>query len=138
MEDSAFVGTWQLVSFEYRDPDGTIRYPSGKGAVGRLIYSPGGRMAVQIMNPDRPLLSIEEGAGNDPQAVWAVLRGYIAYFGTYTVDWEAGIVTHHAEGSLLGNNLDGSRKRHFILEGDRLTLRTRPEEVGGLAWQRVE
>jgi hypothetical protein len=138
MDNATLVGTWQLVSYEYREPDGTMRYPLGKGAVGRIIYSPGGRMAVQVMNVERPALPLDETAEVDPAALRANLRGYIAYFGTYMVDWDARVVTHLPEGSLNGVNVGRSLPRHFVLDGNRLTLRTRAEDTGGLTWERVE
>jgi hypothetical protein len=51
------VSTWRLVSFNIRDQSGNITYPFGKDAQGRIIYEANGRMAVQVMNPNRPKLS---------------------------------------------------------------------------------
>jgi predicted XRE-type DNA-binding protein len=39
---------------EGKDSSGQTVYPFGKDARGRLIYEPDGRMAVQLMNPNRP------------------------------------------------------------------------------------
>src|SRR5882672_5916133 len=43
-----FVGTWHLVSSEFRRADGAVTYPIGKDAVGLLIYTAEGYMAAQL------------------------------------------------------------------------------------------
>jgi hypothetical protein len=61
-----FVGTWKLVSWEVRQPDGTVHYLYGKDVVGYLIYTADGYMAAEIMDPDRqksdPKLALEIAA----------------------------------------------------------------------------
>ena len=56
---------------------------------------------------------------------------YFAYFGTYTVDAEKRVVTHHVEGSLAPDFTGTDQPRPFKLEGHWL-------EIGdGKAWRRV-
>ena len=50
------------------------------------------------------------------------VSGYIACFGTYTVDEEALTVTHHREGALSFNEVDYVRRFEFQDGGDRLVL----------------
>ena len=38
-ESNPFIGTWELISREVTQPDGTIQYPYGKEVIGYLIYS---------------------------------------------------------------------------------------------------
>ena len=33
-ESNPFIGTWKLISWEVKQPDGTIHYPYGKDVVG--------------------------------------------------------------------------------------------------------
>jgi hypothetical protein len=49
--------------------------------------------------------------------------GYDAYFGTYTVDEEKGIVTHHLESALFPGDIGKNIKRAFTISADRLTIR---------------
>ena len=48
------VGSWKLISFHSQDSSGRTAYPFGKDAQGRITYEPNGRMAVQLMDPNRP------------------------------------------------------------------------------------
>ena len=57
------AGSWKLISFHSKDSSGQTSYPFGKDAQGRLIYEPDGRMAVQLMNPNRPRF-----ASDDPRS----------------------------------------------------------------------
>ena len=47
------IGTWKLISLEYHRSDGEVFFPMGPDAVGWITYTADGRMAVQIMKPDR-------------------------------------------------------------------------------------
>ena len=48
------LGSWKLISWEEKDPGtGKVTYTCGKNAIGRIMYDADGRMAAQIMNPDR-------------------------------------------------------------------------------------
>src|ERR1043166_8876132 len=65
-------------------------------------------------------------SGNDrqptPDEAKATLAGYVAYFGTYTVDAAKNIVGHHVEGSLAPSFNGTDQPRPFILSGDRLLI----------------
>ena len=128
----ALVGTWRLVSIE----GGANVANRGPKPTGLIIYDAHGNMAAQIM-PDRPRPKWT-GAPTPEQALEAI-RGYTAYFGTYTIDEKAGTVTHHRQGMLDGGAVDFVRKFEFG-PGDRVTL----TPVGGtgpathLTWERVK
>lgn len=138
-----FVGTWALVSQEFRDADGQVVYPAGNDAVGVIMYDSAGSMAVQIMRLDRPLFASGDILDGTPAEIRAAYQGYNAYFGTYTVDEDRRIVTHHLRGSLFPNRVGSDQIRHFAFDGDRLTLKTPPTLRGGsslvgtLVWQRL-
>ena len=67
------------------------------------------------------------------------MRGYTAYFGTYTIDEKASTVTHHRLGMLDAGEVDFVRKFELAPGGNRITL----TPVGGrgtpthLTWERV-
>ena len=87
------LGAWRYVesTLDGKPPPGR---GSGKGII---YYDPSGAMVVQVA-PDR-----ERGkAGSEPtpEEAKAALAGYVAYFGTYSVDPQARTVTHHRRGSV--------------------------------------
>ena len=138
-----FVGTWALVSQEFRDSEGQITYPAGRDAVGFIMYDAAGYMAVQIMRVDRtPFASGDVLYGTDDE-IRSAYQGYNAYFGTYTVDEAQRIVTHHLRGSLFPNRVGQDQIRHYEFAGSRLTLKTPPVLRGGsyligtLVWERL-
>jgi hypothetical protein len=137
------VGHWSLVSFEAVSGEHT-EYPFGPGAVGQITYDAAGHMAVQIMKAGRPLFaSADQGAGT-AEEVSAAFTGYVAYYGTYSVDQRAGVVTHHLSASMFPNWVGSEQRRELLLEGDRLILSTPPtlfqgtQRVFRLVWKRLE
>jgi hypothetical protein len=140
---SALVGAWRLVSFESRAASGDVRYPLGRAPVGRLQYDATGFMSVQLMDPGRPQFASGDLTRGSDAELRAAIGGYVAYYGTYTVDPARGSVTHHVEGALFPNWVGGNQVRGFRLDGDRLTITTPPIRVGGedsttvLVWARA-
>ena len=51
------------------------------------------------------------------------ILGYDAYFGTYTVDDQQGIVTHKLERALFRGDIGRSIICHFTIAADVLTIR---------------
>ena len=139
----ALIGTWRLVAFESRTASGEIRHPLGRVPVGQLVYDGAGHMSAQLMDPERPPFAAGDLARGSEAEVRAAAGGYIAYYGTYTLDLAAGVVTHHVEGALFPNWVGGEQVRYVRLEGDRLTLTTPPMRLGGeeattvLVWERA-
>ena len=114
MNDSSHPlhGAWRYVTASL---DGKPSRPNGKGII---YYAPSGDMVVQV-SPG--IETIKEGAIPTSEEALAALEGYIAYFGTYTIDAGVMTVTHHRKGSVQpGDNADLVRR--YKIEGDRLTL----------------
>jgi hypothetical protein len=128
----AFVGTWRLVAIE----GGANPASRGPTPTGLIIYDVHGNMAAQIQ-PDRPRPKWT-GTPTPDQALDAI-RGYTAYFGTYTIDDKAKTVTHHRQGMLDGGAVEFVRK-YEMLSGDRIMLipigGTGPETR--LTWQKIK
>jgi len=83
-----FVGTWELISFEYRNRE--TNEMAFRPMEGRISYDADGNMAAQLM----PLIeSAPDERRNDR---------YIAYYGTVEIDEDKKSVTHH----VLGSNLN--------------------------------
>jgi hypothetical protein len=140
--ESALVGTWRLVSNEERRADGTVTAVWGSSPAGSLMYHANGRMAVQLMDPRRPKFAAEDRLAGTDDEVRRAFAGYLAYFGSFTVDAKAGVVVHHVEGSSFPNLVGEDQRRSFVLSGNRLTLTTPPLFRAGrtstyvLVWER--
>jgi hypothetical protein len=140
---AALVGTWRLVSFESRTSGGEVRHQLGRAAKGQLSYDAAGHMSAQLMNPERPLFASGDLTRGSDTEVRAAMAGYIAYYGTYTLDHLRGVITHHVQGALFPNWVGGDQVRYFRLDGDRLTITTPPIRIGGedsttvLVWERA-
>jgi Lipocalin-like domain len=123
-----FIGTWRLVSIE-----GATNLNLGAHPAGLIYYDATGHMAAQIV-PDRPRPTWT-GSPTPEQAKEAI-TGYVAYFGTYTVDEQTQTVKHHREGTLVPGPVDFVRKYEFVA-GDRLILMP-VETTSRLTWQRIK
>jgi hypothetical protein len=136
------VGSWKLISFHIKDSNGQTAYPFGKDAQGRLIYEPDGRMAVQLMNPNRPGFASDDPMVTSEAEVRAAFGGYTAYYGTYSVNPDDQTIVHHIEAALLPNWVGTDQRRHFEFDGKYLTLKG-PLLLGGvqgvvsLVWERL-
>jgi Lipocalin-like domain len=107
--------------------DVSVRNPKGY-----FVYDNTGHVMIQIMKtpPSPPFAS-----GNDEkptaEEVKTAFTGYVAYFGTYTVDAAKNVVIHHVEGSLKPSFTGTDQPRPFILAGDHLVI------GDGKTWRRV-
>jgi hypothetical protein len=78
-----------------------------------------------------------------PQELKNAFDTQISYFGTYSLDEQAGTVTHHIESAWYPNWSGGQQLRFFELEGDRIRLSTPPFLIDGiearvyLIWERL-
>jgi Lipocalin-like domain len=144
MEDNPFVGTWRLVSAEFRRADGAVLHLYGRDPVGMLVYDVQGHMIGQIMRRDRPALPASKQVANALEDYQAIIKGSVAYFGTYEVDFVAGTITHHVQGSLIPDWVGIGQVRLFAFAGERLTLRTPSTPLHGttlegvLIWERTD
>jgi hypothetical protein len=125
------IGTWTLVSYEARYPDGRVVPIYGPAPVGRLIYDRLGRMSVHIADPRRPRFASPDRLLATDAEVRAAFDGYFGYFGTYTVDEKAGTMTHHVEGAAFPNYAGSDQTRQLTVEGDQLELATPPISRAG-------
>jgi hypothetical protein len=136
------AGTWKLISFHSKDSSGQTTYPFGKDAQGRLIYESDGRMAVQLMNPNRPRFASDDPLVTSEAEVRAAFDGYTAYYGTYLVNPDEKTIVHHIEVALLPNWVGTDQRRDFEFDGKYLTLKG-PLTLGGvqgvvsLVWERL-
>jgi hypothetical protein len=128
------VGMWRLVSIVQ---DGGQAPNRGAHPTGLIVYDASGHMSVQIM-PDRirPKYATAEPT---PEEAKEALRGYTAYFGTYTVDERASTVTHHRLGSVNPGDVGSDLVRKFeFAPGNRIILTPLENPTRRLTWERVK
>ena len=107
-----------------------IAAPNPKGMI---YYGPHGEIAVQIA-PD--VERKRAGAVMTPEEAKIALTDYIAYFGTYSIDEQAGTVTHHRQASIQPGDF-GDLVRRYEFVGDRLVLRP-PNSTMEVTWERIK
>jgi hypothetical protein len=123
------LGAWRYVGTRI---DGG-NWDRGANPKGMIYYGPHSEMAVQIA-PD--VERTRAGAAMTPAEAYAAIKDYIAYFGTYTVDEQAGTVTHHRADNLQPGE-GGDLVRRYEFAGDRLILRP-PNSTMEVTWERIK
>jgi hypothetical protein len=141
----SLIGTWELVSRQDFDAAGNLKIDPALGPdpIGILVYDKAERFAAQFMKRDRsspaPIQTGVAPALNNSQA----RGGYDAYFGTYTVDDNRGLVTQTLLGALSPENVGLTLTREMVVEGDTLKLDLETTGVDGekvvrkLRWRRL-
>ena len=146
------LGVWELLSLQDHRPNGDVLDWMGKKPSGMLIYSPEGRMTIQIMRDPRPTaaapLFSSDGhtllANASANEIRDAYSGYYAYFGTWDADERAHTVTHHVRASLRSAEVASDYIRPYELSGEQLLLRYPVSAPGGerrtrvLTWRRAE
>lgn len=131
------AGNWRLVTFVNFDEQGAARDAGYVG--GRIMYDTAGNMAAQLMRANRKPLSQPSTEGERA----AAYAGYVAYYGTVTIDAAQSRVTHHVAGSTNPNwvKTDLVRYYEFSPDGKRLLLSIRNAQgrvTGTLTWERLD
>ena len=138
---ATFVGTYRLITIEEKDTASGEWDPRPNfSSIGYLTYAETGHMGVHIMPRSRKRHASNPPTGEEAQAA---LRGYTAYFGSFTVDDASQFVVHHRFGQINpGGSVDA--KRFYDFEGERLALTPAPADGGGkdnatvrLIWERL-
>ncbi len=145
MAQQQFVGTYRLVSSQLVSEDGqTTLEPLGENGQGLLIFDQHGKLSAHLMNPDRPNFASNQMFVGTDSEVQQAYKGYIAFWGDYTVDAEQRVMSYDVQGSLYPNYIGHNEKRFYTFDGDRLTLKTTPmtlegekKFVGVLVWERL-
>jgi hypothetical protein len=130
------IGTWKITAFEDRkddhDPNSEWTYPYGKNPKGYFVYDNTGHVMIQIMKtPQSPPFASGDDEKPTVEEMKRAFTGYVAYFGTYTVDAAKRVVIHQVEGSLKPILSGQINPAPFILAGDHLVI------GDGKMWRRV-
>lgn len=143
MDKERFTGAWKLVTNEYLSEDGVNTYPLGKEAIGLIMYDGKRSMSAQLMNAKRPQFAANDWLKGTPEEIKAAYQGIRCYFGTYDVDEEKKIVTHHVQGHSFPNGVGTENVRFYEFSGNNLILRTVPimmngrKVIGRLVWEKL-
>lgn len=117
------IGTWRLIEFANLDSaTSKWTYPYGKNPKGYFTYTKTGIVNLNISS-ETPLKISEDSAKNYNINLLNWVDHYsLGYFGTYSVDLNKSVVTHHVKGGALPWYIDTDQPRPFILKGDTLTI----------------
>jgi hypothetical protein len=122
-QSNQLVGTWKLI--EYADLDtitGKWNFPYGKNPRGYFTYTKSHIVNLNISS-DIPLNISEDSSRNYNITLFNWMDHYsVAYFGTYSVDFNKSVVTHHVKGGSIPWYIDTDEPRPFILKGDTLII----------------
>lgn len=144
MVKEQFLGSWKLVSCEFRSSNGRVSYPLGKQVKGLAIYDSNGYVSVQLLNHDRPAFKSRDNLKGTPEEIKAAFEGCITYYGTYEIKEQERMVMHYVEGSSFPNWEGQVFPRYYEFAGDCLTLSSPPMRIGGekitgvFVWQRAK
>jgi hypothetical protein len=127
------VGCWQMTeAWDMNDPGKPGKsYPWGQPPLGYWVYDPAGNFSVMIsINPALGVVTVDTSGDSSwwdvgQQLVTdmsASFDNFYAYFGTYTVDYGTGIVTHHVVADVLRAYTNTAQPRPFELTNDNNTL----------------
>ena len=139
--ENPLVGAWWLASCETRADDGSVDHPLGRDAVGLLIYTDDGHMAVSIARSGRRPFAAGDLLGGTGDEKARAVEGYVSYCGRYERRGES--VVHHVEMSLFPNWTGRDQERRVELVGNRLALEAPPFTIKGmeqrarLVWERL-
>ena len=113
-----FIGTWGLLAIRERDAATGIETPAARAAdSGQLIYSPNGRLSVQIVRTGREKTSTVSA------------DGFSSYFGRWEVVPAEGCVLHYQEGNLNAAQVGQEAKRYYSFDSEgHLSLATPPRK----------
>ena len=139
---TALVGTWRLHSridisaSGERCPEPTL----GEDPIALVFFDRAGNFGAQFMKRDRSTApAVVAGGSNNTRAV----DGYDAYFGTYRVDEERGVVTMTLTGALAREHCGAVLTRAMRVEGNTLTITLDTTSIDGrpvkrtLTWSRA-
>jgi hypothetical protein len=137
------IGTWRLRSWKTVRTDGSEVHPLGEDATGYIFYNHDGYVSVAIMAAGRVPYRDTDPLGGAPEERSQAISTYVSYAGPFEVSADGDAVIHHIEVSSFPNWVGDDQLRFVKLDGDLLTLSTKPmtfqgvEGTAELVWERV-
>ncbi len=127
----AIVGAWRLVHVVEHRPTGERFFPFGEYAIGSIVYSESGVVAVQIARRARKA-DVQDRLACGPS-------DYLAYFGRFELDttrkssWSATSLRD----SFGPECHPGTLERNYRFYDDKLSLRPSDDADREILWQRA-
>jgi len=134
LEAEDLVGTWRLRSWKNTASDGSAIDPLGNHD---------GYMSVEIMAAHRAPYHDPDVFGGTEEERSEAISTYLSYSGPFEVLADRDTVIHHIEISSFPNWIGNAQVRFATLDGDLLTLSTKPmtfqgvERTAKVVWERV-
>ena len=123
VKENKLAGTWRLIEFTDLDSlTGKWIHRFGKNPGGYFTYTKNGIVNLNISTEAPLQLSAEAAKIFNINYAELVNNNSLGYFGTYTIDWDKSVVTHHVKGGSIPWYIDTDQPRPFILKGDTLTI----------------
>jgi hypothetical protein len=131
------VGTWILVSCDYKAADGTTA-PFCANPAGSFSLDASGRYIQMYAVRGRP--KVTAGRNSPAEEIKAAARGVVASFGTWSANDADKIITRHIESALFSNFEGTDTKDMATVVGDELRLvDADPNPLPGVqVWRRAK
>ncbi|WP_421357923.1 lipocalin-like domain-containing protein [Agrobacterium rosae] len=104
---SPIIGAWRMTALEVGAAGNLLSIPYS----GQLVFTQGGTLSVQAMNPDA-------NAADTPYTT----KAYEAYYGPVEIDDAKNIFAITVESSLVRNLIGQRLERKFEVKGDKLVI----------------
>ena len=133
------VGAWTMVS-NTTEKDGKTVDNFGPDPKGSAFFDEHGRFAFVIVRGDLPRIASNNRAQASDEEAQAVLKGSIAYFGSYVVNDTDRQIEMRVEGATFPNWTGTLVKRQFAFAGDQMRLINASPSTGAgtgvIVWRR--
>ncbi len=107
-QDNSIIGSWRMTSLQFANAEGTM---AEVPYTGQVIFTEGGTLSVQAMNPD-------PDAAPTPYTA----NGYEAYYGPVTIDEANNTFTITVESALVRDLIGQELDRVFEVADEELVL----------------
>jgi len=126
-----FIGSWSLISINNIYQDGTKVQPYGKNPEGLLIFDEDGNYAIQILKENRPLIVSGNKNTSTPEENAAIVKGFNAHYGKYSVDARNKIITFEILHASFPNWENKVQKRTYSYSNDMIKYIVKNTTQGG-------
>jgi hypothetical protein len=140
MKNENFIGSWELKKWTAELNDGTIVFPFGEDAKGRITYDSNGNMSVHLMKNNRSQFHSDDPLQAKPDEVIVAFKEFLAYCGSYVIHNNPNQVVHQIKISSYPNWVGQNQIRKYEFKEDNLILST--DTIGSskhkLVWEKME
>ena len=137
----AAIGTWNLVGYVSTAADGTKTENFGPAPIGIATFDAVGNFTITIVRADIPAFAANNREQGTAEENRAVVRGSIAYFGTYTLAPSGNELIFKIAGATLPNWKGTTQKRGIAMSSKNDLTLVNPVASGGgsaeVTWKRA-